>query len=411
MGKQIIMLLADPTTVNGRIPDGEDEGVAIQKPSLKKRGSMEDIPVATTNDETAVSVDKAIKGIQPNHGLIGSLIAWYAASVVCTNTSKSLGFPWQWLTLAQLAIGSVSAYFGIAVLRFNGNKPSFVQLADLFPNTHAQWQSTIILAACFVGGFVTLNMALSRMHVSTVMTVRAAEPVATLLLGLYYLPKEKTSLRAILALVPVVAGAAIASTASASISPSSQETESESSLCIMIVLLCNCLFALRTIFSKRLKAAFPALDNFTLFFQLCVIGTVLQLVLLVGIGVSGSFYEDETPPTTLRDAMQWDEDDWSIPPKLILLVVNGVSFYAYLQLSWVVMAHAGAVTHSVCNALRRPVICAAGWILFGGATVQGVAGALLATLGTLLYAQAKMIKSDGPGPDVDSTNKRRIAVV
>lgn len=377
----------------------------------KKRSVGEEtkpLPEADTEPTTKPST-------RPDNGLVATLVAWYAASVVCTNTSKSLGLPWQWLTLAQLVIGSLSAYFGIAVLRLNGKQMSNKPLKEMFPTSQPIWQSTTILAACFVGGFITLNMALRQMHVSTVMTVRAAEPVATLLLGLYFLPHEKTTRRAVLALVPVVAGAAMAST----VGSGSDDDHQDTYFGLAIVLLCNCLFALRTIFTKRLKATCPALDNFTLFFQLCVIGTILQSVLLCGMKTFHALNPQSTADstnsystTTLWAALRGGDDDMLLF-NLTILLLNGISFYAYLQLSWVVMGQVGAVTHSVCNALRRPVICAAGWILFGGATLEGVTGALVATGGTLLYAQAKRqaaTKAEGP-LDNDTSHKAKLTVV
>lgn len=36
----------------------------------------------------------------------------------------------------------------------------------------------------------------------------------------------------------------------------------------------------------------------------------------------------------------------------VLLVVNGLTFWAYLQLSWLVLSRVATVTHSVFNSLR-----------------------------------------------------------
>ena len=115
--------------------------------------------------------------------------------------------------------------------------------------------------------------------------------------------------------------------------------------------------------------------------------SVEQSTTTTSTGSPGSVWQKEDDHVV--DILENDEDTTRNLQKGMILILNGVSFYAYLQLSWVVMGQVGAVTHSVCNALRRPVICAAGWILFGGATFEGVVGALLATGGTLGYAHAK----------------------
>eukprot|EP00546_Thalassionema_frauenfeldii_P021257 CAMPEP_0178904110 /NCGR_PEP_ID=MMETSP0786-20121207/5519_1 /TAXON_ID=186022 /ORGANISM="Thalassionema frauenfeldii, Strain CCMP 1798" /LENGTH=193 /DNA_ID=CAMNT_0020575533 /DNA_START=352 /DNA_END=933 /DNA_ORIENTATION=- len=190
------------------------------------------------------------------------------------------------------------------------------------------------------------------------MTVRAAEPVATWLLGLLLLPNEKTSMNAVFCLIPIVLGAGLSAVA-----PGSNMTTSG----FCLVMLCNVCFSLRTIVTKLLKSWNQDVDNYSLFLQLCILGSVWQGIILVTTGVE-----------SLKQIV-------NIP----ILLVNGLTFYLYLQLSWVVMSRVGAVTHSVCNSLRRPVICAAGWFVFGGMTSEGVAGALIATAGTLLYAREK----------------------
>ncbi len=53
-----------------------------------------------------------------------------------------------------------------------------------------QLQKTALLAAVFTLGFVTLNWALGIMHVSLVMTLRATEPMFTLLLASVLLRAE-----------------------------------------------------------------------------------------------------------------------------------------------------------------------------------------------------------------------------
>ncbi len=53
-----------------------------------------------------------------------------------------------------------------------------------------QLQKTALLAAVFTLGFVTLNWALGIMHVSLVMTLRATEPMFTLLLASLLLRAE-----------------------------------------------------------------------------------------------------------------------------------------------------------------------------------------------------------------------------
>ena len=67
-------------------------------------------------------------------------------------------------------------------------------------------------------------------------------------------------------------------------------------------------------------------------------------------------------------------------------VLNGVAFWAYLQLSWLVLARVTAVTHSVCNAMRRPAVIVAGWLQFGNEiSYLNGCGIALACGGAALY--------------------------
>ena len=75
-----------------------------------------------------------------------------------------------------------------------------------------------------------------------------------------------------------------------------------------------------------------------------------------------------------------------LPDSTPILVINGVAFWAYLQLSWLVLARVSAVTHSVCNAMRRPVVILAGWLQFGNEiTSLNACGIALACGGAALY--------------------------
>eukprot|EP00960_Hanusia_phi_P057320 763527-Hanusia_phi.AAC.5 len=205
------------------------------------------------------------------------------------------------------------------------------------------------------------------MHVSLVMTLRATEPLFTLLLATIFLKTEKITLPMSLSLLPVIAGAAL----------SSAESSDFNVAGLAIVAVCNVMFAFRGIVTKRIKAA-HTVDNFNLFFQVSYLGMIIQAILLLVaspfVGVSG------------LDAIKFSD-----PKYMTMLAVNGVTFYAYLQLSWLVLSRVAAVTHSVCNSLRRPVMCLFGWLQFGNEiSPLNAVGIAMASLGTLIYSQVRI---------------------
>ena len=143
------------------------------------------------------------------------------------------------------------------------------------------------------------------------------------------------------------------------------------------IFLCNCCFAARGVLTKQIKAA-HAVDDFNLFFQICTIGSAVQGALLIGLVLAG--LEGVLPAT----------ERLTSPPFLGLVALNGVAFFAYLQLSWVVLSRVDAVTHSVCNSLRRPVMCVFGWLQFGNPiTPLNAFGIGLACAGALFYGHLK----------------------
>jgi hypothetical protein len=88
------------------------------------------------------------------------------------------------------------------------------------------------------------------------MTLRATEPLFTLLIAMALLKTERVSAPVALALLPIVAGAALSSVESADFNLPG----------LAIVMACNTLFALRGVVTKRLKSAHEV-DNFNLFLQ------------------------------------------------------------------------------------------------------------------------------------------------
>ncbi len=180
--------------------------------------------------------------------LLALIALWYAASVVCTNTTKSIGAHWSVLTFSQLVLSTVCGAFVVCVL---GYPQRFQPIAS-----GDQLRKTALLASVFTMGFVTLNWALGMMHVSLVMTLRATEPMFTLLLASVLLRAEPVTWRMGAALLPVIAGAALSSAESADVS----------FMGLAVVFLCNVFFALRGIVTKRIKAVYPV-DEFNLFLQ------------------------------------------------------------------------------------------------------------------------------------------------
>ena len=247
---------------------------------------------------------------------------WYFASVVCNQSSKVLldSLDAQSLTLAQLL---VSAGCGVAVI-LCVRMWSSEEIGSIGFRSRDQLVDTALLSAAFTGGFVTLNACMQQMHVSLVMVLRAAEPLTTLALGAAFFGAS-VPVRQSAALLAIVAGCAL----------SAAGPFQTSGAGIALASLSNVCFSLRGLLGKRLarRHGTGALESF---FQLCALGAVLQAGLLLVVAGPSAF-------TPLVSALTGP----GAAETCRLVLVNGASFYAYLQLSWVCLGRMSAVSHSV----------------------------------------------------------------
>mmetsp|Transcript_13460 Transcript_13460/g.15668 ORF Transcript_13460/g.15668 Transcript_13460/m.15668 type:complete len:115 (-) Transcript_13460:1005-1349(-) len=72
------------------------------------------------------------------------------------------------------------------------------------------------------------------------------------------------------------------------------------------------------------------------------------------------------------------------------VLVNGVSFYMYLQLSFTVLSNVSAITHSVLNSFRRPAVILFSILQFGNnlSRINGI-GVMMACIGVSVYSILK----------------------
>jgi drug/metabolite transporter (DMT)-like permease len=289
---------------------------------------------------------------QPPGGtpLTALLVAvWYATSVICNQTSKvlvaSLGS--QTLTLSQMLVAVVCGAAVLIGLRAACSECVFPPVGI---SSREQLVDTSILAAAFTCGFITLNACLTSMHVSLVMVLRAAEPLTTLAIG-YGFFGTRVPLPKAAVLLAVVAGCALSSVGSFTSTAGGLALATASNVC----------FSLRGLLGKRLAAKYASGDV-EVFFQLTVLGAILQAALLACTSGTASFVR---LATALSGA------------SLTTVLLNGATFYAYLCLSWVCLGRMSAVSHSVANSLRRPVTVAAALVYapvaLSGANVAGIA--------------------------------------
>ena len=287
-----------------------------------------------------------------------SVAAWYATSVVCTATTREIDFVSKLiLTTNQFFLSTICSYFAC---RCNPSKLKQDQKRRMW-----------ILALSFMIGMLSLNLAIGSMHVSLAMTMRATEPLFTLLLTLSFsgqgaLPNK----RSLACLIPIVAGAGLSSLSSVEFT----------AIGLCLVGLSNVSFATRAIFYKDTKSA-SGLNSFEMFYYISRNASFLYF----GLCCVAYFLDQKFSSSSISDVI-------TNVSSMSMLLINGVCFFLYLQLSVVVLSQVSAITHGVMNSMRRPVTIAASALWFHrDLSNPNKIGICLACLGSMFYSLSQRV--------------------
>ena len=112
----------------------------------------------------------------------------------------------------------------------------------------------------------------------------------------------------------------------------------------MLVAISNVCFSLRAILGRQLKAAHGT-GPVRLFSQMSLIAAGLQALVLGGRALFS--------PVAVRAELTGAATVLAARP--VLAALNGLGFYAQLQLSFVCLSRMSALSHSLANSMRRPV--------------------------------------------------------
>ena len=168
----------------------------------------------------------------------------------------------------------------------------------------------------------------------------------------------------------VVVGAGLSSFAASDIS----------TVGLALLFVSNVSFATRAIVYKRVKTM-SGLNSFELFYYISRNGVVLLSLIGAGLFVAdagNARFEFRQAAIELNST------------RAGLLLVNGLCYFSYLQLSIVVLSQVSAITHGVMNSMRRPVNIAVSTVVFQRSmTLVSFCGIAVACVGSLLYSTAQ----------------------
>ncbi|KAL0381737.1 UNVERIFIED_CONTAM: Phosphoenolpyruvate/phosphate translocator 2, chloroplastic [Sesamum angustifolium] len=305
------------------------------------------------------SIDERIRILQ-----LGSMFAiWYLLNIYFNIYNKQVlkvyPFP-ATVTAFQFGCGTVVILLMWALNLHPKPKVSRSQFAAIF-----------LLALGHTVGNLLTNVSLGKVAVSFTHTIKAMEPFFTVLLSALFFG-ERPSIWVVSSLMPIVGGVALASFTEASFNWIGFGSAMASNLTNQT----------RNVFSKKLMVRKEeTVDNINLFSIITIISFLFlapSAILLEGVKFSPSFLATQ---------------GFNVKDLCIRLILSGLCFHTYQQVSYMILQMVSPVTHAVGNSVKRVVVIVSS-VIFFQTPVSPInsLGTAVALAGVFLYSRAKRIK-------------------
>jgi len=311
--------------------------------------------------------DQAGKQSMIQTATLGLLFAgWYAFNIQFNLWNKvvlkTVPLPLT-CTLVQFAVGTLFA----AAMYLSGLKKA--------PKIGKEVLIGVLpLAAVHTLGNVFTNLSLSAVAVSFTHTIKAMEPLFSVLLSALFLGVPPTLLT-VLSLLPIVGGVALASFTEASFSMWGFGT----------AMLSNLTFQSRNVLSKKLMISKGGMDNIDLFSVI----TAMSFVLLLPFALWADQGFNLTPAALAARGVAQE----TINDVLIKALSAGLMFHGYQQISYMILQRVSPVTHSVGNCVKRIVVIVASVLFFRNpVSPLNALGTAIALAGVFAYSQVKVLE-------------------
>lgn len=301
------------------------------------------------------------------------ILGWYILNVLYNIYNKQVlifvNLPWT-MSIIQLAIGVVYVII------------NWMFRLRVFPSL-----STKLVVDTFIQGTAHLMVhfgavvAFSYGHVSFVHIIKSLEPVFVAICS-FTLLNVPTSRSLLYCLLPIMLGVSLASISDTSFSFSA----------FIFAQISNIGAGLRGVLSKRAMKESSNADKLS---PTNALGLLTISSLIIGIPISLILEPPSVIISTWREAaVNMAENsnndltvDESYKSLIVLILLSGITYYLYNEVSFLVLDRVAPVSHSVINALKRVAIISCAVIVFNTPlSILSVMGCLLAVSGGGLYA-------------------------
>ena len=308
--------------------------------------------------------------------LCGLVTLWYGSAVLCILSSKSamLMCPAPFLLCTTQFI--TASVFCVIFYHFSNPGKAGV-IAELMSSRKSanktEFQMVVLISFCYTLGFILTNMAFSLANANSVETIKAAEPISSVILGQIFCP-EYASWFTYASLLPIWFGVSMACYGDSAFPLWG----------VVFAMASNIGFSGRAVATKKLCTLKEKPDETMLFGQISIIGIALLVppVMLIDISVvtNNRWYS--------KGAVS--EAQSNFVPFLGVLLFNGLAYTVYNLASFLVLTRTNLVTHAVLNACRRVVIILfSAWFFSVSISAVNIWGIVIAVVGVLWFALSK----------------------
>eukprot|EP00184_Porphyridium_aerugineum_P007614 CAMPEP_0184699540 /NCGR_PEP_ID=MMETSP0313-20130426/5788_1 /TAXON_ID=2792 /ORGANISM="Porphyridium aerugineum, Strain SAG 1380-2" /LENGTH=382 /DNA_ID=CAMNT_0027158655 /DNA_START=66 /DNA_END=1214 /DNA_ORIENTATION=+ len=292
------------------------------------------------------------------------ILSWYAANIAFNIFNKKLlkVFPlFTTVTLFQLLMGGLVAAFLWTTGLHKFQKPTKKELMSIYP-----------LAIAHLGGNIFTNLSLQQVAVSFTHTIKASEPLFSVVLGKIFTPGAAYHPLVYASLLPIVLGVTLASVSEVSFNWAG----------FLTAMASNVSFQSRNILSKKFMTD-VGLDNLNLFAWISIMSclTLLPFALILDGGKYVSTF------SSLANS------GISFTSILKQLCFCGFLHFLYNQFSYIVLQRVNPVTHAVGNTMKRVAVIVSSVLVFRNpVSTLNILGTAIAISGVALYSQVKKLK-------------------
>jgi drug/metabolite transporter (DMT)-like permease len=205
-------------------------------------------------------------------------------------------------------------------------------------------------------------------------TVRAMDPLATVLLGSVFL-KERSSLHVMFTLLPICGGVMLSCASNAEFSMAG----------FIMVMLSNFAFAGRSVSSRMVQQMNPeCMEPFNFFADLSMYGFWMLLPIVAVVEGSGLYR------VLMGNLEREAKDAVDIHQLLPSLLMNAVMYTIYAVASFIILQRTDLITHAAVNAFRRVFSILLTALYFGvELNMANLTGIFVSCCGALLFTYFK----------------------